>query len=100
MKFLKSKTNRGFALVQFRDNNDELCDIQRSSAATADKIWLGTNSANPRIMASQTEQGGTGWVDYPISKDVLLSHRMHLTRRQSISLALKLLNFGLFNELR
>jgi len=99
MKFLKLKTNRGFGLLQFCDDNEELCDIQRSSSAMADKIWLGTHSANPRIMASKTEQGGVGWVDYYISSDVLINHRMHLTRKQSISLALKLLKFGLLNKI-
>lgn len=99
MKYEKSYTARGFELLTFKDRYDELCDIQRSSLAFEDAIWLGTHSANPKIMASKTPQGGTGWVDYPLSKDVLISHRMHLTRRQTISLALKLLKFGLFNKL-
>ena len=99
MKFEKSYTNRGFELLNFYDRYDELCDIQRSSLATEDAIWLGVHNPNPRIMASKTPEGGTGWVDYPLSEDVLINHRMHLTRKQSISLALKLLKFGLFNKL-
>lgn len=50
-------------------------------------------------MASKTEKGGTGWVDYEISDDVLISHRMHLTKKQCISLAFKLLKYGLFEKL-
>ena len=99
MQFKKSYTARGFELITFSDLYNELCDIQRSSLATEDAIWLGTHSPNPKIMASKTPEGGTGWVDYPLSDDVLINHRMHLTRKQSISLALKLLKFGLFNKL-
>ena len=94
MKYKKSYTARGFALLNFCDDNGKLCDIQRSSSALEDKIWLGTHSPEPKILKS-----GTGWVDYPLSKDVLINHRMHLTRKQCVSLALKLLKFGLFNKL-
>lgn len=99
MKYKKSYTLRGFELLTFHDRYDALCDIQRSSLATEDAIWLGTHSPEPKIMASKTPEGGTGWVEYPLSEDVLINHRMHLTRKQTISLALKLLKFGLFNKL-
>ena len=99
MKYLKTYTARGFELLHFCDDHGDLCDIQRSSSALEDAIWLGTHSPEPKIMASKTPEGGTGWVDYPLSKDVLINHRMHLTRKQCISLALKLLKFGLFNKL-
>ena len=99
MKFKKGYTSRGFELLNFYDRYEVLCDIQRSSLATEDAIWLGTHSPNPQIMASKTPQGGSGWVEYPLSDDVLIRHRMHLTRKQSISLAFKLLRFGLFNSL-
>jgi len=33
-------------------------------------------------MASKTEEGGTGWVTYPIPADVQLTTRMHLTQDQ------------------
>lgn len=94
MKFEKSYTNRGFELLHFYDRYNELCDIQRSSLATEDAIWLGTHNANPQIL-----EKGTGWTEYPLPKNVLISHRMHLTRKQCISLAFKLLKFGLFNRL-
>ena len=94
MKFEKSYTKRGFELLNFYDRYNELCDIQRSSLASEDAIWLGTHTPNPQII-----QDGVGWVEYPLPKNTLISHRMHLTRKQSISLALKLLKFGLFNRL-
>lgn len=81
-------------MLNFCDDNGDLCDIQRSSSAMEDKIWLGTHSPEPKILKS-----GTGWIDYPLPDDVLINHRMHLTREQSVSLALKLLKFGLFNKL-
>lgn len=94
MKYKKSYTARGFVLLNFCDDNGDLCDIQRSSSALEDKIWLGTHDPEPKIL-----ERGTGWVDYPLPKDVLINHRMHLTRKQCISLALKLLKFGLFNKI-
>ena len=99
MNFTRNVTDRGFEILNFKDYYDELCDIQRSSLATTDAIWLGTHSVNPKILASKTPEGGTGWVKYPLPNDVLISHRMHLTRKQSILLALKLLSFGLFNKI-
>lgn len=98
MKFFRNVTNRGFKLIQFYDDYDELCDIQESSNIIP-HIWLGTHSANPKIMASKVQEGGTGWVDYEIPNDILISHRMHLTRKQCISLAFKLLKYGLFEKL-
>ena len=99
MKFTKSKTVRGFDILHFYDSNMECCDIQESSTADKRRIWLGTHDAKPQILASETEQGGTGWVDYSIPQNVLITHRMHLDRIQSLALALKLLYFGLFGKL-
>ena len=73
---------RGFPLVTFKDRYDEDCSIQKSSLATEDAIWIGITKPKPIIMASDTQQGGTGWVDYPIPENVSISTRMHLTRDQ------------------
>lgn len=100
MKFIKTKTIRGFNILHFHDDNEELCDIQQSSASDKSRIWLGVHNSKAEILASKTEQGGTGWVEYPIPEDVMITHRMHLSRKQSISLAIKLLQFGLFNKLK
>lgn len=82
MKVTKTKTARGFALVSFQDQYGAECSIQKSSAACYDAIWFGVDDANPQIMASKVQPGGTGWVKYPIPEDVLLTTRMHLTRQQ------------------
>jgi len=82
MEIEESYTNRGFKLIKFADLYETKCNIQKSSLATEDAIWIGVESANPQILASKTEKGGTGWVSYPIPEDVLLKTRMHLNREQ------------------
>jgi hypothetical protein len=80
MKF--TKTDRGFALIEFTDRYDAPCSLQKSSLATEDAIWIGVDDADPKILASKVQEGGTGWVKYPIPEDVSLNTRMHLTREQ------------------
>ena len=82
MEIKKGFTNRGFDNIEFKDRYDAECSIQKSSLATEDAIWFGVNDANPIIMASQTKEGGTGWVKYDIPKEVSLNTRMHLTQDQ------------------
>lgn len=97
MKFNHNITNRGFKLLQFKDDNGEVCDIQRSSVADRDCVWVGIHDPHPQILASKVN-GGTGWIDYEMPEGALISHRMHLSRKLSISLAFKLIKFGLFNK--
>jgi len=84
----KTKTHRGFELIKFNDLYDSSCSIQESSLATDQAIWIGIDDADPKIMASQADEYGvetnktTGWVEYPISKDVSFNTRMHLNREQ------------------
>jgi len=81
-----SKTERGFVTIEFLDRYGDACIIQKSSLATEDAIWFGIQDACPQIMASEALAVGvdtdetTGWVPYPIPKNVLLTTRMHLTR--------------------
>lgn len=98
VNYIEDVTNRGFKLIQFLDDYAELCDIQESSSIEP-HIWLGTHSTNPKILASKTKEGGTGYVDYHIPDNVLINHRMHLNKEQCVSLGLKLLKFGLFGKL-
>src|SRR5687768_254006 len=86
---IKIKPNqRGFLVGEFKDRYNSICSIQKSSLATEDCIWFGVDDPNPQIMASQAKSFGietnetNGWVSYPIPKEVLLSTRMHLTRKQ------------------
>jgi hypothetical protein len=83
----KSKTCRGFNLIEFKDIYGDDCSIQKSSLATTDAIWLGITDVKPIVMASQAFQVGistdktTGWVDYPIPEEVQLASRMHLDKK-------------------
>ncbi len=68
-------TDRGFAVIEFRDIYDVACNIQKSSLATKDAIWVGVSKTalDPRILASKTEAGGNGWVPYYIPDDTYAS---------------------------
>jgi len=74
------ETQRGFASGEFRDRYEKECSIQKSSLAGDDCIWFGIDDPTPQIMASDTPEGGSGWVEFKIPKEVSLSTRMHLTR--------------------
>ena len=82
MDIKETTTHRGFKLIEFKDRYGAECNIQESSLATEHAIWFGVADADPKIMASKTIEGGTGWVKYLIPDDVLLTTRMHLTRDQ------------------
>lgn len=69
-----AKTKRGFSIITFYDRYDSLCEIQESSLAGEDCIWLGVARADPKVLIK-----GRGWVEFPIPDDVLLNTRMHLT---------------------
>ena len=75
-----TNTARGFALAEFTDRYGASCSVQKSSLATEDCIWLGVDDAAPKILASKTKEGGTGWVSFAIPEDVNLTTRMHLTQ--------------------
>ena len=105
MKFKKEYTNRGFEILKFKDDYSKICNLQRSSSIQ-DKIWLGIENAEPQIMATDAKSFGidtkevNGWIEYPIDQTkVFLTTRMHLTRKQSFKLAIKLIIFSLFNKI-
>ena len=81
-----NKTERGFSVENFKDRYGVKCSIQKSSLATEDCIWLGVDDSDPRIMASKAAKHRvptnqkTGWIEYPLSSDVLLNTRMHLSQ--------------------
>ena len=76
------KTHNGFDIIEFDDMYNTRCSLQESSLATEEAIWLGVSDPRPVMLASQTSEGGTGWVDYPVPDNVHISGRMHLTREQ------------------
>tara|TARA_R100000951_G_scaffold19275_2_gene16097 strand:- start:5327 stop:5620 length:294 start_codon:yes stop_codon:yes gene_type:complete len=93
------KNERGFSFSKFIDRYGAECSLQKSSLAFEDCIWLGVNDADPKIMASQTKEGGTGWVEYPIPEGVSLTTRMHLTREHVKDLLPILTKFAETGEL-
>ena len=104
MKFERSKTNRGFVIIHFNDDYDEKCSLQESSAVEP-HIWLGISDPRPIIMCSNASKLGVerkadnGWQDYEIPEEVFIHTRMHLTKKQSRKLAIKLLKFWLFGKI-
>lgn len=96
------KTERGFEIQYFRDDYDEECSIQESSAVEP-HIWLGIHNPEPSIMykdacllglnLKSTTGEPCGWCNYPIPKEVFISSRMHLNQEQAKELADKLLYF-------
>jgi len=79
MNLIESVTERGFKVIEFIDRYDRRCNIQESSLGTENAIWFGVEAAEPKILASKVMKGGTGWTDYPIHEDVVITTRMHLT---------------------
>jgi hypothetical protein len=87
-----NKNVRGFDTASFKDRYGHECSLQMSSLATEDCIWLGINDPKPQIMSSDATRMGlrkrtfdehdNGWVPFEIPKEVLISTRMHLTRKQ------------------
>ena len=77
MDFKKTKTERGFDVVSFADYNGVECNIQESSLATDNAIWLGCAKANPQVMIP-----GEGWKPLEVPQNFIANNRMHLTREQ------------------
>lgn len=101
---------RGFLVGEFEDANGEKCSIQESSACCRDEeegsyLWLGNDDANPMVMAYDAPRLGvnttetTGWVPYPVPKEVLMHTRMHLSQRQVKELLPLLKHFAKHGEL-
>lgn len=45
-------------------------------APGSDFLWIGPNSANPKV------RGSNGWIEYPVPDEVLMTTRMHVSRKQ------------------
>jgi hypothetical protein len=74
-------TARGFALMTFEDSVGVACSLQKSSAVTEDKIWLGCDDAAPQVFVP-----GEGWQAIAMPANYLANTRMHLTREQVAAL--------------
>lgn len=53
----RERTERGFAYNEFYDDYGAKCSLQKSSSVV-DKIWLGINNAEPKILASDAASHG------------------------------------------
>ena len=80
--FKKDNTERGFGILEFDDLYGNASSIQISSLATERAIWFGINDADPQILRVHMGYPPSGWVKYPIPKEVLLTTRMHLNQEQ------------------
>ncbi|WP_238738854.1 hypothetical protein [Pseudomonas putida] len=106
MEIVPSTSGRGFALLEFSDLYGARCNVQLSSLVEPEAIWLGVESAEPQIMASQAAAFGVetketvGWVPYPIPDQVLLTTRMHLSREQVAALLPILQRFASTGQVR
>jgi hypothetical protein len=96
----KTKTARGFELIEFEDRYGLPCSLQESSLATEAAIWFGVTDVVPKIMARDAIRLGlpsngetVGWVPYSIPEEVSLSSRMHLTQEQVKMLLPHLIKF-------
>jgi hypothetical protein len=110
MNFKNRITNRGFSIIEFQDDCGEECNIQISSSVEP-HVWLGMSKPKAIIMWKDAKAIGLdlpkkypecneyGWCDYPLPEDVRIFTRMHLTKKQSFKLALKLLKFAFSGRL-
>lgn len=75
------KTERGFAYIEFTDAYGTLCNVQKSSLATDDAIWLGAKEIGLKKFTPHV-----GWEDQdtrgdpPHGVSFIANNRMHLTR--------------------
>lgn len=114
LRFINTKTPRGFDKVLFEDSYFHKCSLQISSAAIDECIWLGIENAHPQIMSTDAIKLGIaeeknlphncfgqpcGWIDYPVPDEVLFTTRLHLNRKQAKQLGLKLLQFAYSGEI-
>lgn len=103
--FKKHKTNRGFAVLDFKDDYGVECNVQVSSAVEP-HIWLGVPRPDVLIMYKDAKALGLnlekkypetneyGWCDFPVPESALIESRMHLSKKQAEELALVLLKFA------
>lgn len=75
----RTKTNRGFGLIEFKDRYGAKCSIQKSSLATEDAIWFGID--DPELVVFENETKGK-YITTKIPDNFSVNCRMHLTQEQ------------------
>lgn len=91
----KRKTQRGFAIIEFKDEYGVPCSLQKSSAATIDCIWLGCAEIGLKTFVPygfEDPKRGESWKSHtddeikaafgPNVTEINTNTRMHLTRKQ------------------
>lgn len=93
-----NKTDRGFKIAKFTDENGVECSVQKSSLATEDCIWLGANEIGLKEFVAYR-----GWKDVPtpftMQHHYSANNRMHLSREQVKALLPLLTHFVETGEL-
>ena len=92
------KTDRGFKYIEFHDINGIRCNIQKSSMAIENGIWVGAEEIGLKHF-----KAGQGWKDVKLKQDTddhyVANNRMHLTQWQVQELLPVLVYFAEFGEL-
>lgn len=78
----KTKTNRGFATIEFKDQYGHECSIQKSSIATEDCIWLGADKIGLIVGMPWNNLSEVEVKDHFNAQYLLANTRMHLNRKQ------------------
>ncbi len=84
-------SSRGFAYYEFTEVNGDVCNIQKSSIAMEDCIWLGSKTIG---LKGFIPYGNPSWRDVTEDQirekfgfqDIIANNRMHLNREQVAAL--------------
>jgi hypothetical protein len=86
MKIEETNTDRGFNLIKFNDLYHTKCNIQKSSLATEDAIWLGVEDPSPQKLVVDEVYGNSFWMLVDLPEGVHIKTRMHLNQEQAKAL--------------
>lgn len=90
----RTTTHRGFAYNEFEDVSGTKCSLQKSSSVCEDRIWLGANEIGLQEFVAYRDPA---WQRVELENTqrhhYIANNRMHLNRRQSKTLGLKLIWF-------
>ena len=77
------KTLRGFSVIEFIDQRDNECSLQKSSMAAEDCIWLGCNEIGLKHFIPSIGWRDVKLIDGPPRGECYIANtRMHLTQEQ------------------
>lgn len=71
------KTGRGFKFVEFQDTHGTPCNIQKSSSAMEECIWIGADNLDPKELIP-----GQGWTKITSEYPMVGNNRIHLSREK------------------